>query len=124
MTTVWLEDMDINGRIINAGYVMTATGYAFLGFIVLLVVCMDAWIISSIVTSDIPRGRKVLWSAVVVFLPLVGWALWGRFGPRGMIYPPSTAGQDAESAVHESQLQRRNPPPRPRQEQASYRELP
>ena len=114
---------------------MTSSGYIFLGFVVALVICIDAWIISSIVRSDNSGRLKAFWSAVVILVPLLGWAVWGRFGPRGMAYPPSTAGQDVENALHENGLHENafhenafheSPAAsrKPTHEKASYKELP
>lgn len=99
---------------------MTLNGYVFVGFALILVVCIDVWILSSILRSDHPASRKVLWSAVVIVLPLLGWAIWGRFGPRGMAYPPSSARPNSENAYHESPSPSLKPPP----EKTSYQELP
>jgi hypothetical protein len=49
------------------------------GFIVL--VC-DVWAIVSIFGSAASSGRKVLWIAAVLLLPIIGFILWLLFGPR------------------------------------------
>lgn len=47
-----------------------------------LVLLADIWAIVSILQSSADTGTKVLWIAVVFFLPLLGVILWYFFGPR------------------------------------------
>lgn len=51
-----------------------------LGGLILFV--LDVWALISIVGSSTTTGRKVLWSLLVVFLPLVGFIIWLIAGPR------------------------------------------
>ncbi|MCF3595664.1 PLD nuclease N-terminal domain-containing protein [Rhodobacteraceae bacterium LMO-12] len=48
----------------------------------LLVLVLDIWAIVSIVGSSASTGSKVLWSLLVILLPVVGFVLWLIFGPR------------------------------------------
>ncbi len=49
------------------------------GFIVLL---LDIWAIVSILGSSASTGSKVLWTLLVIVLPLLGFILWLLAGPR------------------------------------------
>ncbi|MBN9890486.1 PLD nuclease N-terminal domain-containing protein [Salipiger abyssi] len=50
------------------------------GFIVLV---LDIWAIVSILTSRASTGSKVLWTLLVIVLPLLGFIIWLIAGPRG-----------------------------------------
>jgi len=49
-----------------------------LGFLVLVA---DVWAILQIAQSSASNGKKALWIAIVVVLPLVGLILWYLMGP-------------------------------------------
>ena len=51
-----------------------------IGGIILLAV--DLWALISIFQSSASTGRKVLWSLLVIVLPLVGFIIWLLIGPR------------------------------------------
>ncbi|MEZ5779806.1 MAG: PLD nuclease N-terminal domain-containing protein [Paracoccaceae bacterium] len=51
-----------------------------LGGLVLL--ALDLWALISIFGSASDTGRKVLWSLLVILLPLVGFIIWLIAGPR------------------------------------------
>lgn len=51
----------------------------FGGFIVLV---LDIWAIVSIFGSRESTGAKVLWTLLVVVLPLLGFIIWLIAGPR------------------------------------------
>lgn len=48
----------------------------------LIILALDIWAIVSIVSSDASTGRKVLWTLLVVILPVVGFIIWLIAGPR------------------------------------------
>lgn len=50
------------------------------GFIVLV---LDIWAIVSILTSRTGTGAKVLWTLLVIVLPVLGFIIWLIAGPRG-----------------------------------------
>lgn len=56
----------------------------------LLVICIDLWLITSVAKSGKSQQTKVGWALVIVLLPVIGWILWGRFGPRGMAKTPDS----------------------------------
>ncbi|HKE94534.1 MAG TPA: PLDc N-terminal domain-containing protein [Povalibacter sp.] len=56
------------------------TGYN--GLIGLLILIGDVWAIINIFQSSASTGKKVLWTVVVLILPLLGLILWFFLGPR------------------------------------------
>ncbi len=50
-----------------------------LGFIILV---LDVYAVLQIVGSDSSNGRKALWIAIVVVLPVLGLILWYLLGPK------------------------------------------
>ena len=48
----------------------------------LIVLIADVWAIVNIIQSSADTGKKVLWTVVVVLLPVVGFILWFFLGPR------------------------------------------
>ena len=59
---------------------MFNTGYN--GIIGLLVLIGDVWAIINIFQSSISNEKKLLWTLVVLLLPLLGLILWYFLGPR------------------------------------------
>lgn len=55
--------------------------YVGIGGFILLV--LDIWAIVSIISSGSSTGSKVLWTLLVLILPLVGFIIWLIAGPRG-----------------------------------------
>lgn len=56
-------------------------------FVVLL---LDLWVINSVLRSDKASGIKSMWVVLVLLLPVVGTAIWGVYGPRGITKGPSS----------------------------------
>ena len=56
------------------------TGYN--GLLGLLILAGDVWAIINIFQSSESNGKKLLWTLLVVLLPLVGLILWFFLGPR------------------------------------------
>jgi hypothetical protein len=48
----------------------------------LIVLIADVWAIVNIFQSSADTGSKVLWTVVVVVLPLLGFILWYIWGPK------------------------------------------
>lgn len=48
----------------------------------LLVLIADVWAVVSILQSTAGTGRKVLWTVLVIVLPVLGFLIWLVFGPR------------------------------------------
>lgn len=53
------------------------------GFLGIIILILDIWAIISIVTSSKSVGTKVLWTILVLLLPIIGFIIWLLFGPRG-----------------------------------------
>jgi hypothetical protein len=60
---------------------MFNTGYN--GLLGVLILIGDIWAIINIFQSSASNEKKLLWTLVVVFLPLLGLILWFFLGPRG-----------------------------------------
>jgi hypothetical protein len=48
----------------------------------LIVLIADVWAIVNIFQSGADTGRKVLWTVLVVILPVLGFILWFFLGPK------------------------------------------
>lgn len=48
----------------------------------LLVLIADIWAIVNILQSGADTAKKVLWTVLVIVLPVVGFAFWFFLGPR------------------------------------------
>lgn len=52
------------------------------GFFGLVLLALDIWAIISIFGSRATTGKKVLWTLLILVLPLVGFLIWLIAGPR------------------------------------------
>jgi hypothetical protein len=48
----------------------------------LIVLVLDIWALVSIIGSSASTGSKVLWSLLVILLPIIGFIIWLIAGPR------------------------------------------
>jgi hypothetical protein len=48
----------------------------------ILVLIADVWAIINIIQSSANTDRKVLWTVLVVLLPVLGFILWYFLGPK------------------------------------------
>lgn len=48
----------------------------------LIILVLDIWAIVSIIGSGAATGKKVLWTLLVLILPVVGFIIWLLAGPR------------------------------------------
>jgi hypothetical protein len=53
------------------------------GALGLLILAADIWAILNVFQSSESNGIKVVWTLVILVLPLLGLALWFFLGPRG-----------------------------------------
>ena len=53
------------------------------GILGLLILGADIWAILNVFQSGVSSGAKVVWTLVILVLPVLGLALWFFFGPRG-----------------------------------------
>jgi hypothetical protein len=54
--------------------------YQGLGGLIILIA--DVWAIVNIFQSGADTGRKVLWTVLVIILPVLGFILWFFLGPK------------------------------------------
>jgi Phospholipase_D-nuclease N-terminal len=52
------------------------------GIFGLIVLIADVWAIVNIFQSGADTGNKVLWTVVVIILPVLGFILWYFIGPK------------------------------------------
>jgi hypothetical protein len=52
------------------------------GFFGLLILIADVWAIVNVFGSRSSTGAKVLWTVLILLLPLVGFLIWLIAGPR------------------------------------------
>jgi len=53
--------------------------YGITGLVILI---LDIWAIVSVINSGRDNGTKVLWIALIVILPLIGFVAWLLAGPK------------------------------------------
>jgi hypothetical protein len=54
------------------------------GFFGLLVLIADVWAIINVFGSSASTGAKVVWTVLILLLPLVGFIIWLIAGPRSV----------------------------------------
>ncbi|WP_397449577.1 PLDc N-terminal domain-containing protein [Pseudomonas sp. NA-150] len=54
--------------------------YDIIAFIIFV---LDIWAIINVVRSKSETLKKVLWVALIAFLPVLGLIIWAMAGPRG-----------------------------------------
>lgn len=54
--------------------------YQGLGGLIILIA--DVWAIVNIFQSGADTGKKVLWTVLVIILPVLGFILWYFLGPK------------------------------------------
>jgi succinate dehydrogenase/fumarate reductase cytochrome b subunit len=57
--------------------------YGYNGLLGLLILIGDVWAIINIFQSSATNEKKLLWTIVVLVLPVLGLILWFFLGPRG-----------------------------------------
>lgn len=53
------------------------------GLFGLLVLIADIYAIYKVLTSAASTGAKVVWTLVILLLPILGFIAWLLFGPKG-----------------------------------------
>jgi hypothetical protein len=56
--------------------------YGYNGLFGLLVLIADVWAIVNVFQSNASADRKVIWTVVVIVLPVLGFLIWLLAGPR------------------------------------------
>ena len=54
------------------------------GLLGLLLLAADIYAIVSVIGSTATTGKKVLWTLLIILLPVLGLILWFFFGPRSV----------------------------------------
>lgn len=54
--------------------------YGILGLVVL---ALDIWALLGVWGSSASTGSKLVWTAIIVILPVIGLILWYFAGPKG-----------------------------------------
>ncbi|MBA1324663.1 PLD nuclease N-terminal domain-containing protein [Pseudomonas shirazensis] len=49
-----------------------------------IILLLDLWAIVSVFRSDKADATKIMWALLLVVLPVIGLAIWGIAGPRGI----------------------------------------
>jgi succinate dehydrogenase/fumarate reductase cytochrome b subunit len=52
------------------------------GLFGLVVLVADVWAIVNVFQSGADTGRKVLWTVLIIVLPVLGFILWYFLGPK------------------------------------------
>ena len=52
------------------------------GVFSLIILIADVWAIVNVFQSSADTGRKVLWTVLVILLPVLGFILWYFLGPK------------------------------------------
>jgi len=52
------------------------------GLFGLIVLIADVWAIVNVFQSSADTGKKVLWTVLVIILPVFGFILWYFIGPK------------------------------------------
>ncbi|WP_370576900.1 PLD nuclease N-terminal domain-containing protein [Paracoccus sp. PAR01] len=56
---------------------------SFMKFIIgLIIFALDVWAIAMIINSNAETSTKILWIALVAFLPVLGLIIWWFAGPK------------------------------------------
>lgn len=60
-------------------------GSTLYSLLTLVIFALDIWAIINVVKSSADTVKKVLWVALVAFLPVLGLIVWALAGPRGNV---------------------------------------
>lgn len=61
-----------------------------LGITLVIILLVDFWLAANILKSDKPANTRYGWIALIFLLPVIGWIIWARLGPRGMAKAPES----------------------------------
>jgi hypothetical protein len=53
----------------------------------LIVLALDIWAIVNVIGSPASTGAKILWTLLIIILPVVGLIIWFFAGPRSRSSP-------------------------------------
>jgi len=55
-----------------------------------IVFVLDIWALASVWRTTKSSGTKLGWTVLIFIPPIVGFAIWGIAGPRGVAIPPTS----------------------------------
>ena len=58
-------------------------GFEYGGIIGLIILILDIWAVVQVLQSGASTGAKVLWTLLIIILPVIGLIIWLLAGPRG-----------------------------------------
>jgi len=58
--------------------------------VAILLLLVDLWALASIWRTTKSSGTKLGWAILILALPVIGLAIWGIAGPRGVAEPPTS----------------------------------
>ncbi|MBN1545420.1 MAG: PLDc N-terminal domain-containing protein [Syntrophaceae bacterium] len=54
----------------------------FKGILGLVILILDIWAILQVFKSNATTGAKILWTVVIIVLPILGLIIWYFMGPK------------------------------------------
>ncbi|WP_213876463.1 PLDc N-terminal domain-containing protein [Pseudomonas sp. dw_358] len=60
-------------------------GSTFNSLVGLIILALDIWAILNVFKSSAEVGMKVLWTLLILLLPVLGLIIWAIAGPRGNV---------------------------------------
>ena len=60
-------------------------GSTFNGLLGLVILALDIWAIINVLKSSASTGMKIVWTLLILLLPVLGLIIWAIAGPRGNV---------------------------------------
>ncbi|WP_397448877.1 PLDc N-terminal domain-containing protein [Pseudomonas sp. NA-150] len=60
-------------------------GSSFNGLVGLIILALDIWAIINVLKSGAEVGMKIIWTLLILLLPVLGLVIWAIAGPRGNV---------------------------------------
>ena len=60
-------------------------GSTFNGLVGLIILALDIWAIINVLKSSASTGMKIVWTLLILLLPVLGLIIWAIAGPRGSV---------------------------------------
>jgi hypothetical protein len=72
----------VNADEVSSSAISEGIDMRYEGFGGLIVLVADVWAIVNIFQSNADTAKKVIWTVLVILLPVLGFILWFLFGPK------------------------------------------
>jgi hypothetical protein len=72
----------VNADEVSSSAISEGIDMRYEGFGGLIVLVADVWAIVNIFQSNSDTAKKVIWTVLVILLPVLGFILWFLFGPK------------------------------------------